>query len=192
MRNGNQWRIQPKCRQNKFLSYLWGMETLSTACIVLFYISVLILPMRNGNILEKLRHPSRDNGSYPTYEEWKLYLQIVPQLEALVLILPMRNGNGSNCLNSSVRLLSSYPTYEEWKHLPKKISYTLSFGSYPTYEEWKLSSKSIALHPLVCSYPTYEEWKHILFLYLIPAVVKFLSYLWGMETTYSTLFVHLQ
>ena len=115
--------------------------------------------------------------SYPTYEEWKLCFFVQVRYYFFVLILPMRNGNGSNCLNSSVRLLSSYPTYEEWKHLPKKISYTLSFGSYPTYEEWKLSSKSIALHPLVCSYPTYEEWKHIPFLYLIPAVVKFLSYL---------------
>ena len=33
----------------KFLSYLWGMETLQTRTVYLPGVSVLILPMRNGN-----------------------------------------------------------------------------------------------------------------------------------------------
>ena len=56
----------------------------------------------------------------------------------------------------------SYPTYEEWKLERWRYTYEAeTLGSYPTYEEWKLA-KSIS--------------KSILFF------VRFLSYLWGMET----------
>ena len=58
----------------------------------------------------------RNRCSYPTYEEWKLYL-IQYALEQL--------GN------------SSYPTYEEWKLNITSISASYLFSSYPTYEEWK-------------------------------------------------------
>jgi len=33
---------------------------------------VLILPMRNGNYLEIVPQLEQMQGSYPTYEEWKL------------------------------------------------------------------------------------------------------------------------
>ena len=76
---------------------------------------VLILPMRNGNII-------RISGC---------------SISIIVLILPMRNGNYASFINSFVSFLCSYPTYEEWKLcLPPPKSSTI-FCSYPTYEEWK-------------------------------------------------------
>ena len=55
---------------------------------------VLILPMRNGNLVQAMASPVQKFSSYPTYEEWKRlsgFENIVFHVE--VLILPMRNGN---------------------------------------------------------------------------------------------------
>ena len=57
-------------------------------------------------------------SSYPTYEEWKPFLQ-------------KRIYFSNN--------LSSYPTYEEWKLSNIRLIYFTPICSYPTYEEWKLS-----------------------------------------------------
>ena len=54
---------------------------------------VLILPMRNGNKHCDSYRLYQKHSSYPTYEEWKLFLYHQ---------------------DLSV-LLRSYPTYEEWK-----------------------------------------------------------------------------
>jgi len=56
-----------------FLPYLWGMETLiGRHWSVDDWVSVLTVPMRNGNcvIIQDLQQ--RRNCSYRTYEEWKL------------------------------------------------------------------------------------------------------------------------
>jgi len=94
--------------------------------------------MRNGNGIFLLTYPGRFLCSYPTYEEWKLYLQQA-QLSVTrnVLILPMRNGN---------------PGLNEIIAMSKE-------RSYPTYEEWKLKLIVGDLRGMDCSYPTYEEWK---------------------------------
>ena len=56
------------------------------------------------------------NGSYPTYEEWKLYKNSQKYRHKIrVLILPMRNGNFSITPAATIPSKSSYPTYEEWK-----------------------------------------------------------------------------
>ena len=54
-----------------FLSYLWGMETLFPFLRKSLPPSVLILPMRNGNLYLSLRPWYGLFRSYPTYEEWK-------------------------------------------------------------------------------------------------------------------------
>ena len=55
-------------------------------------------------------------GSYPTYEEWKL--------------------NKQNVLMSLKK--RSYPTYEEWKLSENDFEGLKKwYSSYPTYEEWK-------------------------------------------------------
>ena len=77
-------------------------------------------------------------GSYPTYEEWKLF-------------------NGSIFHNF---ILSSYPTYEEWKlQYFKPLVGILTLSSYPTYEEWKQETFTGIKVSEDGSYPTYEEWK---------------------------------
>ena len=98
---------------------------------------VLILPMRNGNIIRisgcsisiiVLILPMRNGNNIFVQKRGELFP---------VLILPMRNGNYASFINSFVSFLCSYPTYEEWKLcLPPPKSSTI-FCSYPTYEEWK-------------------------------------------------------
>ena len=57
--------------------------------------------------------------------------------------------------------------------------------SYPTYEEWKQFLRLKIFIVWLSSYPTYEEWK-LFFITLIMCYSKsFLSYLWGMETTFD-------
>jgi len=61
----------------------------------------------------------RIEGSYPTYEEWKHFIN----------------------KNLFIIYISSYPTYEEWKpEYLMSLSEEEEKGSYPTYEEWKLNS----------------------------------------------------
>ena len=49
--------------------------------------------MRNGN-LSRITSPLHFvSSSYPTYEEWKLFLFFLFLFHSFVLILPMRNGN---------------------------------------------------------------------------------------------------
>jgi len=67
---------------SSFLSYLWGMETMRFIDDLLFFIIVLILPMRNGNV--------KSNE----------FDDIVGD----VLILPMRNGNEIQVITSYITL----------------------------------------------------------------------------------------
>jgi len=94
------------------------METDNGKQRVLAYVVVLILPMRNGNLIKGFNSlNSVLKGSYPTYEEWKQY--------------------DSTCCGVNLSF-SSYPTYEEWKLTFTCYFSLLLFCSYPTYEEWKL------------------------------------------------------
>ena len=89
-----QYSLFKKCTiLSKFLSYLWGMETLLMPCKLLLPQYVLILPMRNGN--------------------FSLFLELFKPF--IVLILPMRNGNSAVTFILPSAVNSSYPTYEEWK-----------------------------------------------------------------------------
>jgi len=55
------------------------------------------------------------DGSYRTYEEWKLAISSLPAFTAV----------------------RSYRTYEEWKPCIVTLSSCFSKSSYRTYEEWK-------------------------------------------------------
>ena len=82
-------------------------------------ITVLILPMRNGNLRPFLILLQYVLRSYPTYEECK-------QLFFLHCLVQPHNR--------------SYPTYEEWKLIWTNFVSFQNFSSYPTYEEWKQHS----------------------------------------------------
>jgi len=119
METKNSWRIRGASPPPSFLSYLWGMETKKWLLKTPSKCSqVLILPMRNGNLLRNLK---------------MIY-------NLLVLILPMRNGNFISFALATLSWICSYPTYEEWKPYIFSVSPSiLNKSSYPTYEEWKPS-----------------------------------------------------
>ena len=159
MRNGNfTWQFYFKNRQ-RFLSYLWGMETYIRAhgkfkCTVflsyLWGMETYIFVFTSIKLLLR---------SYPTYEEWKQFLR----------------------LKIFIVWLSSYPTYEEWKHIPEASIYPSKAAFYPTYKEWKLGEEDYYLYPIVAFYPTYKEWKHREIPEFKYLNIPFLSYLWGIK-----------
>ena len=114
------------------------METSYVYVIIHSDFFVLTVPMRNGNVHNVFSGSRICEGSYRTYEEWKLY----------------------EAIQENPRSISSYRTYEEWKpniSVPKKLA---NASSYRTYEEWKLASVLFKnLTSLFSSYRTYEEWK---------------------------------
>jgi len=146
------------------------------------FTQVLTVPMRNGNTLVTISSLHSAMGSYRTYEEWKrnndnscythqwvltvpmrngnFMLTIFSIIFMKVLTVPMRNGNIDVFTDAKSLCKGSYRTYEEWKRTSEQIVQTVSKSSYRTYEEWK---------PHTCS--------HSFFLFL-----RFLPYLWGMET----------
>ena len=162
MRNGNLERLlQILIKADKFLSYLWGMETMGCGqgCrrIQGFLSYLWGMETRSKKILrsedfsdcsyptyeewkrlQKLYNKHHTQSSYPTYEEWKpSNLEQLYSCFRSVLILPMRNGNICWKKGTILGTGSSYPTYEEWKpHFLNKLLVRWTC-SYPTYEEWK-------------------------------------------------------
>ena len=119
---------------------------METHCNRLFvpdiFVTVLILPMRNGNLLlqalQQLLYPvlilpMRNGNSFLNCSK--------ACSGGKVLILPMRNGNVSGTILHLYIMPCSYPTYEEWKLISewKDIVFDIKC-SYPTYEEWKLDN----------------------------------------------------
>jgi len=164
------------------------METLPATFYSINNCTVLILPMRNGNLQLFLKAIQTHLRSYPTYEEWKHWISyFITDYVGFVLILPMRNGNllwppikggyrgeflsylwGMETLKYSLKatawISGSYPTYEEWK---------LIYGWYNIDENKKVlilpmrNGNWVAISTILAniqgSYPTYEEWKLLFF-----------------------------
>ena len=57
------------------------------------FISLFILPMRNGNIFTTNILENFFKPFYPTYEEWKQRVNRAKMVVEQLFILPMRNGN---------------------------------------------------------------------------------------------------
>ncbi len=92
--------------------------------------------METADILLEDIPPSQ--GSYRTYEEWKL-----DRISSILLLKK-----------------SSYRTYEEWKHPEGRRYPYKKYGSYRTYEEWKQGDFcGTQTSEDNSSYRTYEEWK---------------------------------
>ena len=188
MRNGNN-DVKQVENENKigFLSYLWGMETQFPSCAARWIRA----------------------GSYPTYEEWKLFqyhsfsstsswfLSYLWGMETSFPCISVKHlsrflsylwgmETWMSDKNLDLSCIGSYPTYEEWK---PKVFGCVRFiynGSYPTYEEWKhFRAICITSFLLFGSYPTYEEWKLSCVAISNSRFKWFLSYLWGMETSYQ-------
>ena len=109
-----------------------------------------------------------------------------------VLTVPMRNGNNST-IRESVAPVSGFLPYlwgmETFPECDCQILYWVR--SYRTYEEWKPHSSWQRSINVLSSYRTYEEWKPTNIIFLSISYLKFLPYLWGMETEQSfTIRIH--
>ncbi len=158
MRNGNSLLYQlSKLLRLLFLSYLWGMET-TVDEIQLTVSSVLILPMRNGNL-----------DRWYDVEITYTFLSYLWGMETNICSLGRRTSD----------LFLSYLWGMETMFVSEFSG--LKFSSYPTYEEWKRSTLmeyeerriNVLILPMrngncgiiycsgieIRSYPTYEEWK---------------------------------
>jgi len=95
--------------------------------------------MRNGNAPNGKIYAIPYNGSYRTYEEWKLQ---IPQW-------------GYN------RILRSYRTYEEWKLTSlEALRYQTRLVLTVPMRNGNVGDSKRNEYPTDCSYRTYEEWKH--------------------------------
>ncbi len=161
MRNGNQSSSVLKAVINRFLPYLWGMET-RTIVLYTWWIE-WFLPYLWG--METWRSEFRFFisflGSYRTYEEWKLFYQYQKFLS----------------------FQCSYRTYEEWKLGPLCFTRGELNGSYRTYEEWKLqlSGNVLSTSSQVLTVPM-RNGNNASSSKSFNDSYQFLPYLWGMET----------
>jgi len=133
------WRGRSKKGEwNRFLPYLWGMETANNLEGVFEFFWVLTVPMRNGNVAKKV-----------------LFKTVM-----VVLTVPMRNGNTPFLFFFCEHLLTFLPYL--WGMETSLYPHLLAppaFGSYRTYEEWKHIKAADYSAVFYCSYRTYEEWK---------------------------------
>ncbi len=160
-----EWKQSTSSSSNKqwqkFLSYLWGMETSFLQLLLL--VLLLFLSYLWGMETYVFETSVREHfGSYPTYEEWK------PSISFFFSIFSA---------------ISSYPTYEEWK-LGQNLGGLLGCKcSYPTYEEWKHTTSTIGcisfIKVLILPMRNGNNSFGQSFAF---GLKLFLSYLWGMET----------
>jgi len=182
MRNGNVDVGKVLRCEERFLPYLWGMET------SLSFRSVLPSLLR----------------SYRTYEEWKRSLVSLLFVGiSSVLTVPMRNGNQqfhhrTRLQNLFLPYLWGMETKKTWKLCKRSLTFLpylwgmetslLLFAHFRSFHVLTVPMRngnfSLHLHPWVVthrSYRTYEEWKHRS-PFAISKSAVFLPYLWGMET----------
>ena len=75
-----------------------------------------------------------------------------------------------------------YSTYEELKRRPYTGHGRGHAGFYSTYEELKPSFSVKRPFKAACFYSTYEELKQAVVIRLLFPLIRFLQYLWGIET----------
>ena len=121
---------------------------------------VLILPMRNGNLLKGNCKTTISTVLILPMRNGNVIISNSLLVVSIVLILPMRNGNAVtnakiNDVNAEfLSYLWGMETVDKMRILKLILK-----RSYPTYEEWKLSTVSPVFLTSIGSYPTYEEWK---------------------------------
>ena len=169
----------------RFLSYLWGMETIKKKkrifAIVYFSSYPTYEEWKHKSMFKLLKCVSFLSYlwgmetpcipiifslvfcSYPTYEEWKLIFEgKVVQFYAIVLILPMRNGN---LRKTEMRF------WKKWKVL----ILPMRNGNSVSIIEHLVASSLVLILPMRNGNIKYQD-------YLSRCQKTFLSYLWGMET----------
>jgi len=164
MRNGNSHPPNQAATFDKFLPYLWGMETAILLTSTFSLWMVLTVPMRNGNregtslkfclISLVLTVPMRNGNSL---------LRTQAANVRNVLTVPMRNGNHfiQQITSTQQNLVLTVPM-RNGNNLHQQRGGNLHQCSYRTYEEWKPCAIFRISAATTCSYRTYEEWKHLM------------------------------
>ncbi len=147
--------------ENEFLSYLWGIETSHVYSPFFELVSVFILPMRDWNKDSFYMFFQKEICFYPTYEGLKRIFM--------------------NFGYESMSLFLSYLWGIETYIFPRG-STRGETRFYPTYEGLKQEFFDEEDKKESGFYPTYEGLKPASFLVLVMPSIKFLSYLWGIET----------
>ena len=158
MRNWNWPAAWRQLRDQLFLSYLWGIETMSTQIESHLNIPFLsyLWGIETWHLLYCLYHPLR---FYRTYEELKQSWVSNWYSPIVVFIVPMRNWNQNPTpgYGASIRFLSYLWGIETWS-VPIGLTGLTPFLSYLWgIETWRCRHERI--------------WPR-----------TFLSYLWGIET----------
>ena len=152
--------IAEKLGLTSFVSYLWGIETLSVAHRTPNNSLVCILPMRDWNLFRKIRHPSKWLSLYLTYEGLKHDLTPPASRNTSSLYLTYEGLK-----QISKRLLFPsftpclYLTYEGLKHHPAfgELPAPSSFVSYLWGIETKEARRFVGLGLDVCILPM-RDW----------------------------------
>jgi len=137
------------------------METTEIAKHCNYVDIVLTVPMRNGNSNRWRNNPNPKKRSYRTYEEWKLQ-QMKKQSKSEKTFLPYLWGMETlarTVVSAWIATVLTVPMRNGNENITgQNLRRWLS--SYRTYEEWKLW------------YIRSNAWR----------LIRFLPYLWGMET----------
>ena len=180
------WRYSICTDIPRFLSYLWGMETPLLRLLLFCLKLVLILPMRNGNLLFLKFLILQIFCSYPTYEEWKPFFHLLFNLFFSLFL---------SYLWGMETLVTSEGEIVENPFLSYLWGMETTNFQYSKIKNWRVlilpmrngneMYRKKLMENRLGSYPTYEEWKPTLIFSLSSLLFKFLSYLWGMETASS-------
>ena len=191
--------------QQKFLPYLWGMETevfcsLSVWCYLCSYRTYEEWKPNPKTIEEII-----NQRSYRTYEEWKRQYKVV-FLQGSFQFLPYLWGMETHIhtgVRNGVRLFLPYLWGMEtfvyrlficWHNVltvpmrngnlsVQTCRWSLLHGSYRTYEEWKLASLTDFYEQFTEFLPYLWGMETSIAVAMFESQAQFLPYLWGMETS---------
>ena len=149
-----------------FLQYLWGIETKNKSNTVTLVQYVFTVPMRN----------------------WNPATGIEDDYDVMVFTVPMRNWNcWEGGENNEYNIVFTVPM-RNWNFEPGTGGGSSCSGFYSTYEELKPISIFKKVSPAFRFYSTYEELKLLMMARFFFGLLRFLQYLWGIETKQAVLF----
>jgi len=122
----------------KFLPYLWGMETVIEGKNSVYRIFSFLPYLWGMETFYVVKVLTKFQGSYRTYEEWKLGFKSTTKTRAKrVLTVPMRNGNLVGRLFQVIVVPQFLPYLWGMETIAALVILNKIIGSYRTYEEWK-------------------------------------------------------
>ena len=205
MRNWNIYSPLPKNRGWTFLSYLWGIETLTPEILrtcnhpFLSYLWGIETPFLRG-----MQAPE-EPGFYRTYEElklihpgykwfsflvfivpmrnWNINILLCTRRDYSVFIVPMRNWNAAELQWIDITIFVFIVPMRNWNPCNYSIFIPHFLVFIVPMRNWNIMDNPDPEQAVQSFYRTYEELKPMKPI-LQTMGTTFLSYLWGIETSY--------